>query len=67
MNRVLDLYRASDSSFPDLGGIDWKFGIWSHTQHAFHQAEYAWVDDEWDTQRRRGRRPLSRVESTREG
>lgn len=65
--RVLDLYAQSNSSFPDLGGVDWKFGIWSHSQQAFHQAEYAWVDDEWDTQRRRGRKPLTRLESVREG
>lgn len=67
MQRVLDLYAKSNDSFPDLGGIDWKFGIWSHQLQTFYQAEYAWVDDEWDTQRRRGRKPLTRLESVREG
>jgi hypothetical protein len=67
MDWALDFFRATNDSFPDLGGIDWKFGIYSPSQGQFHQASQAWVDDEWDTVRSRGLQPTSRVQSTREG
>jgi hypothetical protein len=64
---ALDWYSASNSSFPDLGGVDWKFGIWSPTYKKFTQAQQAWVNDDWDVQRRRGLRESTRVTSVREG
>lgn len=64
---ALDFYRVSNESLPDLGGVDWKFGIWSKTQQQFHQAQTAWVDDEWDVVRSRGLKPTSRITATREG
>jgi hypothetical protein len=67
MQAVLDLFEESNDSFPDLGGVDWQFGIWSKTDQAFHGAKEAWVDNEWDTQRRRGLRADDRLTSVREG
>jgi hypothetical protein len=67
MDWALDFYRVPNESFPDLGGIDWKFGIWSRVGQHFTQAQQAWVDDEWDTQRSRGLRETTRVSATREG
>jgi hypothetical protein len=64
---ALSFYTESNNSFPDIGGIDWKFGVWSPTEQKFHQAQRAWVDDEWDTLRSRGLRANTRVEATREG
>lgn len=64
---ALAFYSTANSSLPDLGGIDWKFGVWSKTYKKFTQAQQAWCDDEWDTQRKRGLRPTTRVTSTREG
>lgn len=64
---ALDWYTVSNASFPDIGGIDWKFGVYSKTNAAFYQATYAWVDDDWDVQRRRGFKATARTEATREG
>jgi hypothetical protein len=64
---ALSFYDASNDSFPDLGGIDWKFGVWSRTLKSFTQSQQAWVNDDWDTQRKRGLRESTRVTSTREG
>jgi hypothetical protein len=64
---ALDWYQASNNSFPDLGGVDWKFGIWSPTYQKFTQSQQAWVNDDWDVQRRRGLRESTRVSVTREG
>lgn len=64
---ALDFYTESNQSFPDLGGVDWKFGIWSHVAQEFTQSKQAWVNDEWDTQRRRGLREASRLSASREG
>lgn len=67
LSRVAGLYHTANESLPDLGGIDWKFGVWSPTNSAFYQTSQAWVDDEWDTVRSRGVRPTTRVNSVREG
>lgn len=64
---ALGWYATSNDSFPDLGGIDWKFGVWSPSQSKFTQTTQAWVDDEWDTVRSRGTRPTSRQTSVRDG
>lgn len=64
---VLAWYDTSGSSLPDLGGVDWKFGVWSPTNSSFVQAQKAWVDDEWDVVRSRGLRESTRRTSVREG
>lgn len=38
--------------------IDWS--VWSRTGHALHNIGGGWVDNEWDTQRRRGARATDR-------
>lgn len=47
--------------FADLGGtnVDWQ--VYSGRDHAARKVTHAWVDDEWDTQRRRGLRPTTRT------
>lgn len=67
LNWALDFYRVPNESFPDLGGIDWKFGVYSRKNESFKQTTQAWVNDDWDIQRRRGLRENSRVSVTREG
>lgn len=64
---ALAFYTTANQSFPDLGGIDWKFGIWSKTYQKFTQSQQAWVNDDWDVQRRRGLRENTRVQAQREG
>jgi hypothetical protein len=64
---ALKFYNEPNGSFPDLGGVDWKFGVWSPTYKKFRQATQAWVNDDWDTQRRRGLRETMRVTSVRDG
>lgn len=67
MQWALDFFSASNASFPDLGGADWKFGTYSRNLKTLAQAQHAWVDDEWDTVRSRGLRATTRVTSDREG
>jgi hypothetical protein len=64
---ALAWYSTSNASLPDLGGVDWKFGTWSKADQAFHQSQVGWVNDEWDTVRRRGLRETARSTSVREG
>lgn len=66
-NWALDFYRVANASLPDLGGVDWKFGIYSPTYKKFTQSRQAWVNDEWDTQRRRGLRESTRLSLSRDG
>lgn len=40
-------------------------GVWSRTNGTVYEIDTAWVDDEWDTQRRRGGKPTSREEWTK--
>jgi hypothetical protein len=63
----LQWYTEPNASLPDLGGVDWQFGIYSVTGKSFTQAQQAWVNDDWDVQRRRGLRESTRVQATREG
>jgi hypothetical protein len=67
LNWALSFYTVPNASFPDVGGVDWKFGIWSPTYQKFTQAQQAWVNDDWDTQRSRGLRETKRMTSAREG
>lgn len=67
LNWVLEWYTKANESLPDLGGVDWKFGVWSGKYKHFTQAQQAWCNDDWDIQRRRGWRESTRVTATREG
>lgn len=67
MTWATKFYTEPNASFPDLGGVDWKFGIWSTTLKKFTQSQQAWCNDDWDTQRRRGLRESTRQSVTREG
>jgi hypothetical protein len=67
MDWALAWYTESNNSFPDLGGVDWKFGVWSKAGNSFRQSTQAWVNDDWDVQRRRGLRESTRVSADREG
>jgi len=67
MQWALDFFGVSNESLPDIGGVDWKFGVYSRVGTHFTQAQQAWVDDEWDVQRRRGLRETTRLTSVREG
>lgn len=60
-------YTTPNESLPDLGGVDWKFGVWSRVAQDFTQSQQAWVNDDWDVQRRRGLRESTRVQAVREG
>jgi hypothetical protein len=64
---ALSWYTESNNSLPDLGGVDWQFGILSRVAGKFTQAQQAWVNDDWDIQRRRGLRESNRVSAIREG
>jgi hypothetical protein len=67
LNWALDFYDVPNESFPDLGGVDWKFGVYSRKNTDFTQSTQAWVNDDWDVQRRRGLREATRVSAQREG
>lgn len=67
MTWALGWYATSNESFPDLGGVDWKFGVWSRTLKKFTQTQQAWCNDDWDVQRSRGLRESTRQAITREG
>jgi len=67
MDWALGWYTTANASFPDLGGVDWQFGIWSRVGKHFTTSEQAWCNDDWDVQRRRGLRESTRVTATREG
>lgn len=66
-DKAIGLASTANSSLPDIGGIDVKHGIWSPTTQRFVQAKHYWVDDEWDTIRKRGLRATTRKTATREG
>lgn len=67
MQWALDWYTLSNESLPDLGGVDWQFGIWSKTYNKFTKSTQAWCNDDWDIQRRRGLRESTRLTAIREG
>jgi hypothetical protein len=50
--------------FEGLGGADWDWGVYSRVDNAFRKYTNWWVDDQWDTQRRRGRRSGQRTIGT---
>lgn len=67
MTWALAFYTTANESFPDLGGVDWKFGVWSRKYQKFTQSQQAWVNDDWDVMRSRGLRESTRQSATREG
>lgn len=48
----------------NAGGVDWDWGVWSKSRGEFFPINYAWCDDEWDIQRRRGGKPTTRSSVT---
>jgi len=64
---AMAFYTTPNESFPDLGGVDWKFGTYSPTYQKFTQSTQAWCNDDWDIQRRRGLRETTRQSVTRDG
>lgn len=58
---------AYANAFSGLGGVDIAWEVWSPTRQLGTHVNYAWVDDEWDTQRRRGLRPTKRTASAVSG
>lgn len=64
---ALRWYDEPNASLPDLGGVDWQFGVWSKKYARFTQTQQAWVNDDWDVMRSRGLRESTRVTSQREG
>jgi hypothetical protein len=67
MTWAMNFYTEANASFPDIGGVDWQFGVYSPTYKKFTQSKQAWCNDEWDTQRRRGLRETTRLSVNREG
>jgi hypothetical protein len=67
MQWAMDFYETANSSLPDLGGVDWQFGVWSPTYKKFTVTKKAWVNDEWDTIRARGLRESGRLAISRDG
>jgi hypothetical protein len=53
--------RGLATGFANIGGADVDWCVFSPTSNALHPVKEAWVDDEWDIQRRRGLRPTSRI------
>jgi hypothetical protein len=50
-----------------LGGIDVDWVVHSPTHDTNTKVKEAWVDDEWDTQRRRGQRATKRITRAQSG
>lgn len=67
LNKALALATTSNQSLPDIGGVDVKHVVYSPTDATARQVTNYYVDDEWDTQRRRGLRATTRVVAAREG
>jgi hypothetical protein len=67
MTWAAEWYTKSNESFPDIGGIDWKFGVWSTTLKKFRQTTQWWVNDDWDVVRGRGLPESTRQSGTRDG
>jgi hypothetical protein len=53
--------------FAALGGADVDWCVWSRVDRVARKVSDWWVDDAWDTQRRRGRRATARTTGTTSG
>jgi len=56
--------KAADlaSVLAGVGGTNVTWGLWSTVDKVFRPTTHWWVDNAWDTQRRRGQKPTSRLE-----
>lgn len=50
-----------------IGGLVCDWVVWSGASHDAHTVTNYYVDNEWDTQRKRGLRPTSRITGTTSG
>jgi hypothetical protein len=57
---MIDRAEALVPVLTGLGGVDVDWGVWSEKLHQFFPTSYWWVDNEWDTQRRRGLKATTR-------
>lgn len=64
---VMNALLALGDQLSGIGGADVDWSVYSRTTNALHKVSNVWVDDEWDTQRRRGLRAITRVEDTVSG
>lgn len=60
---VTDVVTAADALLAASGPTtaDWVWVVYSPTDGLFEEVNNGWVDNEWDTQRRRGRKATSRT------
>jgi hypothetical protein len=63
MQKIADLVPL----FEGLGGVDWDWGVYSRVANQFRKYTNFWVDNAWDTQRRRGKRASARQTGTTSG
>lgn len=63
MNKVGDLATVLSGA----GGVDIDWSVHSQVSNSTNKVTHWWVDDEWDTQRKRGLRPTTRVEGNVSG
>jgi hypothetical protein len=57
----MNILLAMGQAFADLGGPDVSWNVHSQRSGEDHEVSNIWVDDEWDTQRRRGFRATTRL------
>lgn len=50
-----------------LGGVNVDWGVYSRVDNVFRKATDYWVDNAWDTQRRRGKKSTARSKGTTSG
>jgi hypothetical protein len=60
MQRVVDF----GGELHDVGGANVDWIVWSRVNQSATAVTKWWCDDEWDTQRRRGLRPTTRITAT---
>ena len=53
--------------FEGLGGVDVDWGVYSRADGQFRKYTNWWIDNSWDTQRRRGKRATLRQQGTTSG
>lgn len=60
---IADVAAAGDQMIADdiANSAGWTWWVWSEVSSTAHHVTNGWVDDEWDTVRRRGRRPTERL------
>lgn len=59
---ILQITRAAtDLAAAASSSVNWNWVVWSPTEQQDFQVDNGWVDNAWDTQRRRGPKPTSRT------